>query len=395
MALEQKLSLKLSQRLVMTPSLQQAIKLLQMTRLELEAVVAQELEINPVLEEAERGRGRGGGRLADRGLARRGPRRAPDTRGDRAPAPRAGGFRGLPRRRFRGRRRQLRRVRESRGAAAREHPDARARPLRPPALADPPLGLPAARARDRRAHRRQPEPGRIPGRARSRRSATWRAPGASSPSTMERGARRARAVRRLDPPGIACANLRESLLLQLDLRGEPADSLDPPGARRPLGSLPAPPVRDDRARPRRLAGRARAGDRGDQDPPDPAGAQVHQRPHALHRARRLRHQGGRRVRHPAQRRRPAAAADLAVLPQDAEEPAPGGPPERRAAVHLREDALGALDDQEPRPAPADDLQGRRPRSSASSATSSTTASTTSGRWCCATSPTTSACTSRR
>jgi RNA polymerase sigma-54 factor len=53
MALEQKLSLKLSQRLVMTPSLQQAIKLLQMTRMELETVVAQELEGNPVLEELE------------------------------------------------------------------------------------------------------------------------------------------------------------------------------------------------------------------------------------------------------------------------------------------------------------------------------------------------------
>ena len=53
MALEQKLSLKLSQRLVMTPSLQQAIKLLQMTRMELENVVAQELEANPVLEEIE------------------------------------------------------------------------------------------------------------------------------------------------------------------------------------------------------------------------------------------------------------------------------------------------------------------------------------------------------
>ena len=39
MALEQKLSLKLSQKLVMTPALQQAIKLLQMTRLELEGVV--------------------------------------------------------------------------------------------------------------------------------------------------------------------------------------------------------------------------------------------------------------------------------------------------------------------------------------------------------------------
>jgi RNA polymerase sigma-54 factor len=49
--LEQKLSLKLSQRLVMTPTLQQAIKLLQMTRLELQDVVNQEIVANPVLEE--------------------------------------------------------------------------------------------------------------------------------------------------------------------------------------------------------------------------------------------------------------------------------------------------------------------------------------------------------
>ncbi len=53
MPLEQKLSLRLSQKLVMTPSLQQAIKLLQMTRLELEGLVTQELEENPVLEEIE------------------------------------------------------------------------------------------------------------------------------------------------------------------------------------------------------------------------------------------------------------------------------------------------------------------------------------------------------
>ena len=53
MALEQKLSLKLSQRLVMTPTLQQAIKLLQMTRLELQDVVNQELVSNPVLEEQD------------------------------------------------------------------------------------------------------------------------------------------------------------------------------------------------------------------------------------------------------------------------------------------------------------------------------------------------------
>jgi RNA polymerase sigma-54 factor len=53
MALEQKLSLKLAQKLVMTPSLQQAIKLLQMTRIELEGVLTQELEENPILEEGE------------------------------------------------------------------------------------------------------------------------------------------------------------------------------------------------------------------------------------------------------------------------------------------------------------------------------------------------------
>jgi RNA polymerase sigma-54 factor len=51
MGLEQKLQLKLSQKLIMTPSLQQAIKLLQMTKLELSEVVAQELVENPLLEE--------------------------------------------------------------------------------------------------------------------------------------------------------------------------------------------------------------------------------------------------------------------------------------------------------------------------------------------------------
>jgi len=53
MALEQKLNLRLSQRLVMTPSLQQAIKLLQMSKLELEEVVNQEMVENPLLEEEQ------------------------------------------------------------------------------------------------------------------------------------------------------------------------------------------------------------------------------------------------------------------------------------------------------------------------------------------------------
>ena len=51
MALELKQQLKLTQKLMMTPQLQQAIKLLQMTRLELAEMVQDELEENPVLEE--------------------------------------------------------------------------------------------------------------------------------------------------------------------------------------------------------------------------------------------------------------------------------------------------------------------------------------------------------
>ena len=47
-----RLDLKLAQKLVMTPQLQQAIKLLQLSRLELSQVVSQELEENPLLEES-------------------------------------------------------------------------------------------------------------------------------------------------------------------------------------------------------------------------------------------------------------------------------------------------------------------------------------------------------
>ncbi|RYZ72258.1 MAG: RNA polymerase sigma-54 factor, partial [Proteobacteria bacterium] len=45
--------MNLSQSLVITPQLQQAIKLLQMSRMELETAVRSELEENPILEEAE------------------------------------------------------------------------------------------------------------------------------------------------------------------------------------------------------------------------------------------------------------------------------------------------------------------------------------------------------
>ncbi|MBU1712588.1 MAG: RNA polymerase factor sigma-54 [Proteobacteria bacterium] len=53
MALEFKQQLKLSQQLVMTPQLQMAIKLLQLSRLELLDTVRQELDSNPMLEEVQ------------------------------------------------------------------------------------------------------------------------------------------------------------------------------------------------------------------------------------------------------------------------------------------------------------------------------------------------------
>ena len=51
MALQLRQSLSLHQQLIMTPQLQQAIKLLQQSRLELLETIYQEMEVNPMLEE--------------------------------------------------------------------------------------------------------------------------------------------------------------------------------------------------------------------------------------------------------------------------------------------------------------------------------------------------------
>ncbi|MBM4278419.1 MAG: RNA polymerase factor sigma-54 [Deltaproteobacteria bacterium] len=56
MALELKLAPKLVQQLVITPQLQQAIRLLQLTRLELVDMISQEMKENPLLEELEEGK---------------------------------------------------------------------------------------------------------------------------------------------------------------------------------------------------------------------------------------------------------------------------------------------------------------------------------------------------
>jgi RNA polymerase sigma-54 factor len=65
--LELKQQLKLSQQLVMTPQLQQAIRLLQMSRMELVETVRQELLENPVLE--DRSEIEGGGNAVERAAA--------------------------------------------------------------------------------------------------------------------------------------------------------------------------------------------------------------------------------------------------------------------------------------------------------------------------------------
>ncbi|HVH90494.1 MAG TPA: hypothetical protein VM783_03815, partial [Candidatus Acidoferrum sp.] len=51
MALEIRQVQKLAQQLVMTPQLQQAIKLLQLSRVELQEMISKELQDNPALEE--------------------------------------------------------------------------------------------------------------------------------------------------------------------------------------------------------------------------------------------------------------------------------------------------------------------------------------------------------
>ena len=53
--MSQNLDLRQSQNLVMTPQMQQAIKLLQLNNMELGELVEAELENNPLLEKDERG----------------------------------------------------------------------------------------------------------------------------------------------------------------------------------------------------------------------------------------------------------------------------------------------------------------------------------------------------
>jgi RNA polymerase sigma-54 factor len=224
MALEQKLSLKLSQRLVMTPSLQQAIKLLQMTRLELEAVVAQELEINPVLEEASE--------VEEEEEDGSPIEVSPDEVHDEAPAPEVIERQRLEQVAFEA---YLDDASGDDGGSYGESENREAPPLentltREPDLYDhllwqihlsdfPPVEREIA---ELIVGNLNPDGFLVASLEEIRDLASF---GRELPFEMEQVRAVLEQVRRLDPPGIACENLCESLLLQLDLRGEPADSL--------------------------------------------------------------------------------------------------------------------------------------------------------------------------
>src|SRR5882762_2761030 len=69
MALTQRLEIRQSQALVMTPQLMQAIKLLQLSNLDLSAYVETELERNPLLERTSEGDAEGEPAAAERDRA--------------------------------------------------------------------------------------------------------------------------------------------------------------------------------------------------------------------------------------------------------------------------------------------------------------------------------------
>jgi RNA polymerase sigma-54 factor len=227
MALEQKLSLKLSQRLVMTPSLQQAIKLLQMTRIELEGVVAQELEANPVLEEVEEAEEEeeAGALAASEPAATDTPavEERPDAILDRR-AQEEAAFEAY-----------LDDAWSDDGSSYGEGEEREAPPLENTLTREPDLYdhlLWQIHMSDLPPRRREiaelivgnlnPDGFLVASLDEIRELGSA---GQDEPLTEEEVASVLAHVRRLDPPGIACGTLQESLVLQLDLRGEPEDSL--------------------------------------------------------------------------------------------------------------------------------------------------------------------------
>src|SRR5580765_7707822 len=94
MALTQKLQMRQSQALVMTPQLMQAIKLLQLSNLDLATYVETELERNPLLERTGDGEGdapaaSAADTMAERDVAAPAESGGADWQGDHSVQPRA------------------------------------------------------------------------------------------------------------------------------------------------------------------------------------------------------------------------------------------------------------------------------------------------------------------
>ena len=166
MAMEARLALRQTQRLVMTPMLQQAIHLLQLSTIELQDLLQKELEENPLLEEAPpddapgpEGDGEGQGETAvetpraeaaaETVAARGGSRSALRHLGDHLRA--AGGAHSRPAGGARGN--ALRELRRDADLAG-----------RPSGRADPPDGRRTGRSRRRGGDHREPGRRRLPAR---------------------------------------------------------------------------------------------------------------------------------------------------------------------------------------------------------------------------------------
>jgi RNA polymerase sigma-54 factor len=228
MALEQKLSLKLSQRLVMTPSLQQAIKLLQMTRMELETTVAQELEANPVLEEIEEGVEEEEEEVSTPPTAEAELELPPGQTAQELEAAQRKVLEEAAVEAY------LNDAWSDDGLASGEWEEREAPPLENTLTRDPDLYdhllwqihlsdyAPAEREIAESIVGNLDPDGLLVASVEEIAQS-----GGTDGEPWSEDAVRAvlDRVRRLDPPGIACTSLRESLLLQLDISGEPEDSL--------------------------------------------------------------------------------------------------------------------------------------------------------------------------
>ena len=379
MALELKQQVRLSQQLVMTPQLQQAIKLLQLSRMELVDLVHQELQENPVLEE---------GVEADEELAAAAGA-APEERD----AVEATAEVMTP---------------DATTTATVEAGDE-------PSYAEKIADLDWQDYMDANPHtgmREVASPDDRPSidatytrRETLAEHLTWQLQLASLPVEQEVAARfiignlddrgylrspleeisrqcgireevigaALAVVQEFDPSGVAARDLRECLTIQTR-----ALAIDDPLVLRILDEqLDALIKRDFRGVARALG--ASIEDVAAASPGDrPAGAaarpRLRRRGPDLHRPGHLRAPPRRRVPRRAQRRRPAAVAHQLAVPRSAREGQPRA--EGHQGVRERQGPLGAMADQVDPPAPAHDLQGDAEHHQATSANSSSAASTT-------------------